>query len=212
MFPVSAYNAGYGDGKGRNLARRAARTFSVGLSSAVGLSIVHERDASAASAMASMQSVVLCANAKTALAKDADLREAQMAVSGSTVRFSPKGGQDVCISLAAVLKFDKAWVPITAVTDGDDAAPMQVAHLSAYFLRKSGRALRLVSEKHNFAGSNDNWGARGRYQGGEFRHGRRHVCTGWDNRLRLYGDQCLFLRVPARWHRCARLRAAVLGQ
>jgi len=112
-------------------------------------------------APADKAALMLCGDVRDALGKDADLREAAAAAFGKNVRFQADDATEGCVSLPALLKFDEARVLITAETDPEPQAPGQSAHLSAYFLRNVGGALRLVTVKRHFADGIGSWGKSG---------------------------------------------------
>ncbi|MEW6642025.1 MAG: hypothetical protein AB1586_16085 [Pseudomonadota bacterium] len=126
-------------------------------------SVAHAAPVQQASAQ---RPILLCRDVRDTLGKDAALRAAEAAALGTNTRFQEDNAQaddasDGCTSLAALLKFGDVQVLITAETDPGPGAPGESAHLSAYFLRTSGGALRRVAVKRKFADGIGSFGNAG---------------------------------------------------
>jgi hypothetical protein len=105
--------------------------------------------------------VLLCDDVRDTLAKNADMRVAETLAFGKNARFRASDSSEECTSVAALMKFTGSQVLITATTDPAESGFDQGAHLSAYFFRQSGAALRLVTVKRDFADGNRSWGNAG---------------------------------------------------
>ena len=108
----------------------------------------------------------LCSDAYAVQLKRPDMKAAVAAAFGQHVRYLPKaeaGADDApaCQSLAALLRFDGADVLITSHTDGGPVGHATAAQLSAYFLRREGGSLKLVTVARDFADGEDGWGMPG---------------------------------------------------